>query len=249
MSDPIFQLTVKADIDEVTRHLTTLERKQLPFATSWALNQTAWQIRKDIQQDMRRIFHAPTRYTLNQVHYRKTTKRDLRSSVYIEPPGVVGKSHLQVHIQGGVRSLKRSEQHLRMTNVLPSGRYTVPSTRLLNAAGNISGARMVRILSGVRGFTERGFLANVTSRSKARNPSRAQYFVARPDRRHASRTRHLGPGIYERTKRRPRPALLFTRAPVYRKRFPFHQLCAAHARRIFPTQIRIALAKAIATAK
>lgn len=248
MSDPVFQLEFSAEIAEVTKYLTTLERRQIPYATSLALNSTAFQVRKLIQQDIKTIFNQPTGYTIRQVRYRRTTKRDLRSSVFIEPPGL-GRSHLQVHIEGGIRPLKRSEQHLRMTGVLPPGRFTVPSTRITNARGNITGPRMVQIISGVRGFNERGFRANITKRSKARNPGRKQYFVAKPGAIHSARTRHLGPGIYERQKKRPRPALVFTRPPVYRKRFPFHDLCGRHARSIFPGEIRQALAHAISTAK
>lgn len=242
MSDPVFYLTVEAELEEVTRYLTAMEREQIPFAASWALNRTAYKVRRAIQDDMRRIFNRPTRYSLNQVGYTKTNKRDLRSTVYIESPDL-GPSHLRVHIDGGVRPRKRSEQQLGMSGVLPAGLYTVPSSRLLTASGKVSGSRLVQIISGVRGF-QSGLSMNLTEMSAARNPNRARWFVVQERR---GRTRHLAPGIWERTKAKPRPALMFTRPPLYSKRFPFYDLADRHTRRLFPDEIRAALKRAIAT--
>ena len=51
------QINVKSNIKEITKFTTTVQKKQIPFATSRALNDTAFNIaRKDLPKFANRIF-------------------------------------------------------------------------------------------------------------------------------------------------------------------------------------------------
>jgi hypothetical protein len=60
-------------------------------------------------------------------------------------------------------------------------------------------------------------LSNATARSRKRNPQRGTDFVMRG-------VRGAPDGIYKRTgSRAASPVMIFTRPPIYRKRFPFYE--------------------------
>ena len=49
-------INIKADIKPLNKRLTSVQKKQIPFATANAINQTAFQTRKQLQKDMDTIF-------------------------------------------------------------------------------------------------------------------------------------------------------------------------------------------------
>lgn len=58
-------ISVKADVKEVTRWLTDIEKRQIPFATRLALMDTAKHLASDVlPKDMQQIFDRPTQWTL-----------------------------------------------------------------------------------------------------------------------------------------------------------------------------------------
>lgn len=238
----MISVSVKHDLRGLTRHLNEIERKQLPFAASKAINEAGWETRKDLIDEGRKVFHQPKTWTLRQIKYIKATKRDLRAVIYID---IDADKIYPQQIHGGARAEKRYEWLLRRKGILPQGMFTVPATRLQNRAGNISASNLNKIISGLGAFTEAGFTANRTARSARKKTNR--YFVSTG----TGRTSHLAKGIWEITGRggRIRPAILFIDSPTYTKRFDFY----GHARRRFNVHFRAAfpraLARAVATRK
>ena len=46
------RINIKADTKEINKSLTSFQKKQIPFATSKAINKTAFQTRRQLQKDM-----------------------------------------------------------------------------------------------------------------------------------------------------------------------------------------------------
>lgn len=243
------RIVVKSDIAQATKALTSIERKQVPFAVSKAVNNAAFITRKDLQSDIKRIFHKPRPWVVRgvRVHGRKATKRQPTRTVYIEefPPGASPYDVLRPHIVGGKRTLKRSERALIRKGVIR--RFMVPAMGYRSrATGDITQGKMQQIMSAVGAFSEVGYIANRSARSsKRRGRKQKQYFAIR----HGQRS-HLKPGVYERVnRRRVKPALVQIRSPHYNKRFPFEKLALRHARRAFRSEFPKALRDALATAR
>ena len=103
------QMSVKADTKKLTRYLT-FQRKQIPYATMTALNQTAFDVRTSLQRLLPRFIDRPTKATVKSIQVQKSTKRNLVATV-----GFVGEGFrtskwktspakiMKKHIKGGTR--------------------------------------------------------------------------------------------------------------------------------------------------
>ena len=80
-------INIKADIKPLNKKLTSAQKKQIPFATANAINQTAFQTRKQLQKDMGNTFRggaAP--FTKRGVLVQKATKKNLEGAVnFVDP--------------------------------------------------------------------------------------------------------------------------------------------------------------------
>lgn len=117
--------SVSIDLEPIRKQLNNLERKQIPFATSQALNDVAYGAVQEVKRQAPTKLDRPTPYTLKGFRYRKSTKRDLVSSVFIDSNRY---KYLRYQIEGGTRN--------------NSGKGTaVPVNIKLNKYGNIPGRR------------------------------------------------------------------------------------------------------------
>ena len=102
-------MSVKADTKRLTRYLT-FQRKQIPFATSKALNDVAFDCRSFIQKRLPRKLDRPTKGIISSVQVEKSKKKNLvatvgfaglgfRDSKWKESPAKI----MRRHIQGGTR--------------------------------------------------------------------------------------------------------------------------------------------------
>src|SRR5690606_33547798 len=110
----------------------------------------------------------------------KGTKESPAALLYIPSNPDKGAAPTDVlghHIFGVERVAKRSERQLMRAGLISPNERVVPGEGMrLNQYGNIPSSTMIQILSAIRAFTEAGFQANITERSKGRNKNRAQYF-------------------------------------------------------------------------
>ncbi|WP_444914649.1 hypothetical protein [Microbulbifer sp. TRSA007] len=236
-------VSVKLDTSKFDKAAAEL-KKQLPYASSVALNNVAFRIRGEERAEIGRVFVNPAKLTLNSVLVKKATKRSGVAKVFIRdqaPNGTAPSEYLAPSVMGENRIDKRFERALRHAGFLPSGMYVVHGKQAkLNKHGNISVGIYKRILSELR--------ANSGARKSKADSSqgpKSKYFVGKIN----------GVlGIWKRAggKRNPtaKPILIFLKGrPNYRQRFPFVRIAEGIARRHFPIELDKAMDRAIATAK
>lgn len=244
------KIDIAFSTERLTKKLNDLEKRQLPFATSKALNATAQTIKAEIREAMPRVFDRPTPFTLNSLYLSAATKRNLFSEVWLKDfasKGTPAVKYLAPEVYGGTRRQKRSERALERAGFLPSGMFWTPGTGAkLDKYGNIPGGRITQILSTLKAFSEVGYMANITERSRKRNKKPRPFFVSRPA------SVRLPLGVYERygsRQRKIRPVLMFVRQPMYRSRLPFFKIARVVYRREFNQQFARAWQEALASAR
>lgn len=237
---------VKADAAGVLKNLDALIRDQLPQATAWALNDTAYDGFRALQAEMVKVFDRPTAWTLNAFMVWRADKRTLTATVR-ERPSVGSRHYLKVQGKGGVRPSTGLESLLRSRVATGTDIVTATPGRgaKLDAFGNWSRGEMNQALSGIK--AQRDATANTTAASKKRSRARgrAAYFVPKPGSK-------LSPGIYRRdgAKGAPVKVLNFSsRGASYGQRIDYLAVVQAKASQVYAHNFDVALAKALATAR
>ena len=141
-------IVIKNNIDEVTKKLNSLERKQIPFAASLALNKVAYQANTAIKKQARYQLHNPTNWTIAGFLYDKSNKRNLEVLLYAAgaTSGRKGRlrdrnKYLIYQVEGGTR--------------LPEGRAIIVPTKHtnLNKHGNIPRATLKKFQNRKKYFS------------------------------------------------------------------------------------------------
>lgn len=228
------QIDIRTDLRDAEKYLIGLRKDQIPFATAYALTQTAKRSQANLRQTMKQVFDRPKPYTLNSIFVIPARKNQLYAVVKLKDgypgpndmEGVRGTAdqYLRAQIKGGERRPKAFEKLLINRGLMPPGMFAIPT----NAAprdpfGNVSAGYFNRIMSQLRIATDPLSNATPTSLKKKRNRN-VRYFVAYPGR---IQTRHLTPGIYERRGKGSssiiKPIFIYTdNAPRYKKVFDFN---------------------------
>lgn len=130
-------ISVKMDIKAATKGLSNLQKRQIPFATSQALNDTAFQARTDAMAGMDKHLEKPTPWTKRGIRVGKSTKAKLVSSVAIEPDRW---KYLRFQVSGGTRQYKTD------------GTIVTPKAINKNKYGNISRGRIKNLIASKRAF-------------------------------------------------------------------------------------------------
>jgi hypothetical protein len=243
--------TLRVDSSRLEASFEDHVQRQLPFAISKALNDTAKVSKAALVDEMREVFDRPTPYTMGSLRIRTATKQRLEAWVgFIDESfkGTPATKYLMPQVTGGSRSVKRVEALLRARGLLPSGMYVVPGAAAqLDQYGNFSRGQYSKILSQLQASRDR--TQNETDRSRKRrkrDPLRdARYFVGRPG------GGRMPLGVWARYKFATgyavRPVLMFVHVTRYSERFRFNQVVAAVSARTFPTAFDAALKLAMAT--
>ena len=103
-------LSVHSNTKQLTAHLNRIQRKQIPFATAKALTQTAFDVKRTLQNALPRRLDRPTKGIINSVQVDKATKYDVTARVgfaglgfgktaWKESPAKI----MRRHIKGGTR--------------------------------------------------------------------------------------------------------------------------------------------------
>ncbi|MBF0400739.1 MAG: hypothetical protein HQL90_08225, partial [Magnetococcales bacterium] len=106
-------VTIKFDPSSVNRAFEDVA-KQIPFATSLALNRTAQVVKEELKREMRSIFDRPTPFVMDSLRIILSDKKSLEAKVWFKnPPNMWDKEHyLAPQVYGGGRPFKRFEQLL-----------------------------------------------------------------------------------------------------------------------------------------
>lgn len=236
------EIKVSHDLKKMTKNLNKLERKQIPFATSLALNKTAQKVKRAQRNEMQDVFDRPSRFTLNSVYIDSATKKNLAARVWLKDWSLKGGSadrFLGPQIHGGPRPLKTFEKLLNRRGILPDGFYVVPGKRAkLDRYGNISRGLLGQILSYTN--SQRDPLQN-TKRGRRGTKAKFILFDARDGKPGGLWQIADNGGVY--------PVLIFVKNPKYNKRYNFDAVARQTHRIHFPKEFKFALRRALRTAK
>ena len=205
--------------------------KQLPFATSQALNAVAFDGRTAVNGATNVAFNKPTRFTQTAFLVQKSTKRNLEAAIYAnDQPGRNRAKFLRYGIQGGSRAQKGFERYFAGVSndgTVPPGAALVPTSNVkLNASGNVTLATLKRIGQGLGSNPRGGFFVG-TPRGSGNRP----------------------PGIYRRSRERLFAYFIAKPKPQYRTRLDLPAIAGKVIERRFNGYLRSSLERALATAR
>ena len=221
--DPLL-LSVDVDIRKADRKLSKLERSQVPFAMSVALNAVAHDVVEDLEPEAQRVFDRPTRFTSKAFRFVRATKRT-QSAVVLRKTAQSKRNYFEVQKRGGARRQTGMERKLKGSAALRT--LTPAGGARRTAAGNWSPAQRKRALA-------------------SRVGDGGAFFKV-------GRGSHLSPGIYERrgrkTKKLVKVAHLTDATPRYTKRLDLVGVAKRRVRRSFASEFRKSLSRAVATSR
>lgn len=246
-------------LEELKRKLAAMPRK-VEIATQRALLKTAHHIREAEQEEMKKVFSSPTRWTLGAMKVKPTAKMEVSVGI-LDPDGYYKRAnnYLQTQEHGGQRKFKAVEKALHYYGVLPSGWYVVPGAGAkMDAYGNMSAGQIRQILSWFDA-AERWAGSTQNMGEKGRDKKRKgtkktmgfEYFVTTPYR--PGRGHNLHPGIYQRLffglGKSIKPVLMFVKAANYKPRFNFERVARQTAAKHMNTELDAALQRELAGMK
>lgn len=243
----MIKISVKHNIDDVIRRLTAMQREQVPFAASVAINRTAKRAQEAIKAEIGSVFDKPKPYTLGGTFVSNSNKRNLTAIVGLKDKSSGGRAaakYLQAQVGGGTRRTAGYEAALSGIGALPKGWRVVPGAGAkLDTYGNLNQKQLTEIMGSLRsGFRQ--------FKGKGKRQSLTGYFVARPD---TPLTKHLEPGVYYRIYRAGasviKPILIFTQSAHYRPVLDIYGLVSKTVTKHFDSEFEAALKQALATAR
>jgi hypothetical protein len=206
--------------------------RQLPFATSVALNEVAFKARTALNGSTRQYFNQPVKFTETAFLVQKAKKRELVAYVFANnQQGRNRARYLRYGIQGGTRRAKGFERFFAGADsdgTLTPGTALIPTSLVkLTGAGNVSLATLRSISKGLSTTNKRG-----------------GFFVGTP------KGGNRPPGIYRRSREQLFPYFIAaSSAPRYTGRFPIQEVGSKVVQRNFNQQLMVALDRALATAR
>lgn len=220
------RISVEAKTKDLTRHLTRIQRKQIPFAAQQALNSVAFDCQNSIRRALPKRLDRPTGNAvtgkggfISSVQVQQTNKKDLTARV-----GFAGRNF---------RKTKWKETPAKIMALLMGG-----GTR--KASGK---AIPVPIPKNIK-LNQYGNLPRTKTRTLLAKP---QYFSGKP--------RGRGAGVYERVKpKKNTPGKLkmlvsWKKTTQYRGgRFPLRRIVEAAVKKNYSRRFRTALTLALASA-
>ena len=211
-----------AGIDKAKLFVATI-KNQLPYATSVALNNVAFNVRKDLGQQTTKSFVNPTRYTQSAFRYTRSTKANLEAQVFADPT----RRYFPTQIQGGDRRGKLYEGFLRGlgNGAIPSGGRLVPTSLVINAAGN----------------PKKNIFATIAN--KLSTSDQGGVFIGTP--KGSGRL----PGVYRRSRGKLFAYFVHVDSTRYEARFPMERVGMDTAKRLFPSELNKALDRALNSAR
>lgn len=228
----LLSLDIQSTLPLATRWVQGMDR-QLPFAVSVALNQSAFDARTELNTSTTRFFSQPNRFTQSAFFVQRSSKANLEAIVFAEAgKGKDRARYLRYGIQGGTRWQKGFERKFLAevvgTRSIPSSAQLVPTSLVkLDASGNVSLATIKRIQAGLQGKARGGF------------------FIGKP-----ANNPNLPPGIYRRSREQLFPYFLATTTSAkYTPRFPLTRIGTKAVETTFMRHFETSLAKALASAR
>jgi hypothetical protein len=216
-------LSVKPDVASLARALDAFATRQLPFATSQALNQVARRAVDAERKAMTSDLDRPTSFTLRGVSMRPARKENPTAVVYIQP---IQARYLAPSIKGGVQVLGSSRAILAPKNVRLNTFGNIP--RGLLAALRARPDILIGPVTFADGNTINGVWQMPTGERKGGR---------------------MGRGITGGRRSGWKLLIRFADPSTIEARYPFGQATLATAAREFPVELRRQLVAAMRTAR
>lgn len=247
-----------ADFEEFLRNLNELEVRQLPFALSKALTQSAIDSRNHTRDQMRKIFDRPRPYTINSMLISAARKDRLEAKVYYDETkdhGTPASEYLKPNTFGGARLPKKSETQLRKAGVIGDNEFIIPSAAVpRDQYGNARTSEIIRILSAFRATFDTKQRSAIYGKTNDKSSRRKgiEYILGYS----MSGTRRLnaetkkGKTIFKRTPSGLIPMYFITNhAPVYKPIFSFEDIVKSKFNECIGSNFNAAFEYAMRTAK
>lgn len=200
-------------LTEVQQMLTGYE-KQLPYVTMLTLNDLAFDTMYMLKAEVKVKLNLKNQQIPNAFRVKKATKRRLEADVFIDDWKWQAKI-LKPHFFGGDRAKKGIEKAMIYGGFMSSSEILTPSPGV-----KIQSSTYVQIMSFLKLNYKAGYDANRNDRSKRKNKSSTQFFIAS---KKSPKTKHLHPGIYARVvggvKTKPIMIMRISKKPKYNKIF------------------------------
>ena len=222
------QIDIRSDIKELTRSLNRIQRKQIPFATSKALNATAFDVRKTLQDALDIHLNNPTPYTKRGVQVEKSTKRNLVAKVGFRSRKF-GKG------QGKITQAEYMKRQIKGGTRFPQGQaipVPVPSNMRPNKFGNIPRGKIDRLLADKDKYF---------SGTPKGGKGGAGIWQRMPANSKRAKSRNKGGRI--------RMVIAWEPKAQYSGRFPFRQIVARTVRTNFRLRFDTSIRQALASAR
>jgi len=239
-------LTIEHNLQDLLASLQVAPERVLR-AQVQAMNDVAFDVRTEWQDEMRRKFDRVTPYVLRSIWVQRAALGRVEATIYPQYMGGKGVDPAKVlmaQVKGGARRSKRFERALQTAGILPAGMAAVPGSGLdagqMDAYGNVKGSFIVQLLSYLQAFGEQGYRANMTAKRRNSLAKRGtterghatiggvEYFVSQGPGERNGRRQHLAAGIWSRRGIHGsdvRPVFLFTRRmPGYTKTIDLKQI-------------------------
>lgn len=243
------EIRATPNVRELSRALSDLGQKQLPFALALAATKMAQRIQRAERKALTQRLDQPTKTTLNSLYVKVATKRNPTARTYFKDAwtsGIPADAYLQAQVFGGARKQKRLDKALIARGLMKSSQYAVPRPSVTDSNGNVNGGAVMKILSGLGAAeTVSGVTANATDSRRSKKKNNKRFFVA---------TIGKATGIWERKGTAFGSAIklwfLFVDAePKYQKRLPFFDIADEQVEKHYMEEFTSALDKAIASAR
>ena len=219
-------LTIDQDLKGFER-FTKNYRKQLPFASSVAINNTAFDIRTALNKGTLGAFDKPTKFTQKAFIVTKSKKTNLVAHTFAkDKEGADAARYIRFGVNGGARPIKGFERFfagLPNDGTIPSDSFFMPTREMKrDGFGNITRANLKKVSSSV---------------------TAGKSFIGTP--KGGSRPA----GIYERKKGTLIAKFISTTSkPTYTGRFNIEAIASKVVQRRFNQHFDKAMSKAIQTA-
>ncbi len=256
----MIKIDTSVDVRGIIKRLADIKDRQLPFATSLAINRTAQKVKAKEEHEIRDVFDKPTPYVQKSIFIKPSNKENLTARVWIKDEtskGTPGTKILRASIQGGERRLKRFERALRAVGAIPSGYFLIPGQKApIDQYGNVPGSFIVKMISYFKAFPESGYRSNSTEASRAK--------LAKGTKKQAGTSYYVGYagngsqlGIWRRNHasklsgpvKPVEPMFILTQSANYEKIFDFHFVAKTTINREFDNEFIKAFNQAKATQK
>lgn len=250
--------SIESNLDAFAEKVFGTLGKQLPFALSRAVNDTAKDVLGMVPGLMEEVFDRPTPYAKGAFMVYPSDKTTLTATVK-RKPDAERRRFLETEAAGGPRPLTGAEHRmdqLAEEAITRSGGGDV--TELIHGSlgslfaiptaaarkdqyGNWQSGQRNQVFSDLRITRDQNSYSTPASRRKAGRPNTV-YFVPKSS---ASQ-----PGVYQRQGKTIRMILMFTAAvPTYTRRFPFQERAADTAKASFAVHFGARFAEAVASAR